>query len=57
VLVLVLERELQLGPEGDFPALLHMKVLLDYLGHPQVVERLARRLDRLRLLRLEQARS
>ena len=47
-LLLVLERELQLGPEGDRAALVHVDVLLDHLGHPEVVEGLARGLHRLR---------
>ena len=45
VLVLVLERELQLGPEGDSSAFVQVDVLLDDLSHPQVVEGQAASID------------
>ena len=48
VLVLVLERKLKLGPEGDRAALIQVEVLPDHFSDPQVMESLACGLDRLR---------
>ena len=47
-LALVLERKLELGPEGDRPALAQVDVLPDHLSHPEVMQSLACSLDRLR---------
>ena len=44
----VLEGELELGAIGDRPALVEVNVLLDDLGHPQIVERPGGGPDRLR---------
>jgi hypothetical protein len=46
--VLVLERKLKLGPEGDPAALIEVDVLPDHFSDPEVVEGLACGLDRLR---------
>ena len=45
-LVLVLERDAQLGPEGGAAAVVEVEVLLDDLGHAQLADRLAGLLDR-----------
>src|SRR5215469_9794237 len=45
---LVLERELELRPVGNIPAVFQVNVLCDDLSHPKIAERLGRSSDRLR---------
>src|SRR5262245_56211241 len=47
-LLLVFERELQLGAVGERPALIQRDVLLNDLSHPQIAEGPGGRPDRLR---------
>jgi hypothetical protein len=46
--VLVLERELKLGPEGDPAGLIQVDILPDHFSDPKAVESLGCGLDRLR---------